>query len=296
MEKNKNLLLDMYRIAIVDGTLSREEMIVLNNYCYNNNISTDELTNISREGHRNKINIKDEKEKEKYLFDIVRVIISDGTIREEEIYLFNKITKSLRIKKDLSVLRKEIFRIIIDEFISKKKEEVKILENNLQREYELNILNQHEVNSIPIKQHESIVKNLISGYKNGEYGHTQKEKAISIFIIGMTELKKEDIKQILKKELEKNNYQMKEKDVFLCIGDKDYIKNHFSRYKQSIENGRFDLFIYGPHPHSLKGKPENISWESYLQNTNTLVLGNHNSSISKNKITRYLHDFFNKKR
>ena len=107
-------------------------------------------------------------------------------------------------------------------------------------------------------------------------------------------MKKENILQVLTEEFKRYNYQMKEKDIFLCTGDENYIKNHFTRYKQSVENGRFDLFIYGAHPHSLKGKAENVSWESYLQDTRTVVAGNYNGSISKNQLVRYLQNYLNK--
>ena len=296
MDPTKKLLLDLYRVALVDGKLSREEQIVLNNFCYKNNISVDDLMHISKTENEEEdpIAIIDKKNREKYLFEIARIIIADGVIREEEIYLFDKIASSLGIEENIDIIRDEIFRIIIDEFITNKQNELDRLKKTLKKELNLKIYNSTNVMSspgqkgkmIPRSEHEKIVRELIEGYKKGYYTYPYKPR-VRIFIIGVNNMNRDETKKILIKALKEHNIYAKEKDIRLCTGDYDKISKMYPRHRQSVINGEYDYLIYGPHPHSIKDKSGTLSWETYLGNTHTMIMGDHDKPLTKESLLTF---------
>jgi tellurite resistance protein len=138
MKHLKKLLIDVYKVAIIDGTFSNEEMMILNNLCFQNKVSLDELTKITKSDiHNEYIDFENEDKKRQYLSEIAKVIIADGKIRQEEVYLFNKIVKSINFDSDLDSLKEKIFKNTIDDFIKTKEAELKALKTKLYEEYEL---------------------------------------------------------------------------------------------------------------------------------------------------------------
>ena len=191
-------------------------------------------------------------------------------------------------------LKKEIFKIVIEEFISKKEKEVSKLRNKLENEYKHKILNTINEKTIPESQHRKIIQDLINGYESGIYTFPYK-KRYSGFIIGTSFLNKTEILEIIKNTFEKHSVNLLNKDIKFCIGEYESIKKNYSRYAHSVVNGDFDFLIYGPHPHSLRGKNDMLSWESYLDKTNTFVYGNHNEPIIQKLLMDALEIFLKNK-
>ena len=292
MKYLKKLLLDMYRVAVVDGNLSNEEMAVLNNLCFKNNISIDDLTNITKNASLTEdVNPKDDESKRRYLFEIARIIIADGAIREEEIYLFNKIAQAIGVSRDLSAYREEIFKIVIREFIAKKEEELAALKNDLENEFSQKIQNAPSEKMIPESEHQKIVRNLIVGYEQGKYTYPYKKEA-RILVIGEVASTNEDILTHITEAFKENDLEIKTKNIKL-LTQYDTISKEYPRVRQSVENGEYDYLIHGAHPHSLKGKSENTSWENYLKDTNTKIRGNYYGPVSLTQLKSYSKEFAN---
>jgi len=282
----------MYRVALVDGSFSNKEMTVLNNLCFKNNIPLEDLTKITKSDN---VEIEstypeDEENKRRYLFEIARIIIADGNIREEEIYLFNKIAKALKTKSDIDILREEIFKLVISEFIKEKEEELLKLKSALESEYIDKIKNIRYGDLIPESEHRKIVEDLIKGFKNGNYTYPYQNR-VRIFIIGESPSNEREVKETVINSFKENQIEINEKDIKLCIGNYDTISNEYNRHKQSVESGEFNYLIYGAHPHSLKGRSSTSSWESYLNDTDTMIKGDHSGPLSLSKIRSFSNEF-----
>jgi hypothetical protein len=225
------------------------------------------------------------------LFEIARIIIADGAIREEEIYLFNKIAQAIGVSRDLSAYREEIFKLVIGEFIAKKEEELAVLKNELENEFSQKIQNAPSEKMIPESEHRKIIQVLIEGYKQGRYTYPYKKEA-RILVIGEVASTNEDILTHITEAFKENDLEIKTKNIKL-LTQYDTISKEYPSVRQSVENGEYDYFIYGPHPHSLKGKSEETSWENYLKDTNTKIRGNYYGPVSLTQLKSYSKEFAN---
>jgi hypothetical protein len=291
MKIQKKLLFDLYRVAIIDGELTQDEMIVLNNYCFQNDISFDELTKVTKTINDSDFQLPDnEVEQNKYLFEIARIIVSDGLIRSEEIYLFNQIAKKLKVKNDISVIRNQIFALVIDEFIAKKEKALNNLKKSLKKEYK-NMVEDHLTNTneatISITDHVQLINELKRGYQSGQFTapYAVRKKC---FVVGHARISEDDIKSIIVRSFKDNEITIRKKDIKTCVGSFDEVKSKYKRYNQSVQNGEYDYLIYGPHPHLLKGREGSNSWEFSLQNTITKMKGDYKNPITASNLEQYI--------
>jgi bifunctional DNA-binding transcriptional regulator/antitoxin component of YhaV-PrlF toxin-antitoxin module len=291
MKIQKKLLFDLYRVAIIDGELTQDEMIVLNNYCFQNDISFDELTKVTKTINDSDFQLpNNEVEQNKYLFEIARIIVSDGLIRSEEIYLFNQIAKKLKVKNDISVIRNQIFALVIDEFIAKKEKALNNLKKSLKKEYK-NMVEDHLTNTneatISITDHVQLINELKRGYQNGQFTapYAVRKKC---FVVGHAGISEDDIKSIIVRSFKDNEITIRKKDIKTCVGSFDEVKSKYKRYNQSVQNGEYDYLIYGPHPHLLKGREGSNSWEFSLQNTITKMKGDYKNPITASNLEQYI--------
>jgi len=291
MKIQKKLLFDLYRVAIIDGELTQDEMIVLNNYCFQNDISFDELTKVTKTINESDFQLPDnEVEQNKYLFEIARIIVSDGLIRSEEIYLFNQIAKKLKVKNDISVIRNQIFELVIKEFIAKKEKALNSLKKSLTKEFK-NMVEDHLTNTneptISISEHEQLINELKRGYQSGQFTapYAVRKKC---FVVGTAKIPENDIRNIIVRSFKDNEINIRRKDIRMCIGSFDDIKSKYKRFNQSVQNGEYDYLIYGPHPHFLKGREGSNSWEHSLKNTITKMKGDYKNSITASNLEQYI--------
>jgi SepF-like predicted cell division protein (DUF552 family) len=90
--------------------------------------------------------------------------------------------------------------------------------------------------------------------------------APKILVYGVTKLNDEVVFDIVRNRLKVSyNITLKRSDItFMTSDDKDKLKS-----KSPVENlktGKYDYFIAGPHPHSIKGKNLKHSWPVFMQN------------------------------
>jgi len=283
--EKKTLLLDLYRVAWIDGEITSEEQLIINKICFDNGISFDDLASVLKGKTVEKKLPEDENAKRRYLFEIARLIIADGRLREEEIFLFDRILSALGFDdKTKGVLKKEIFRIVIEEYFKNEEKRLIELKKQLTTEYE-NTINVKRERLIPEKDVKKLIDNLKAGYNKGIYGqgHVKKPR---IFLLGSFNQDDSYIANIITNVFRNQHIELDEKSIKTCTGDFNKVKKAFSSYKQSLQNGAFDYFLYGPHPHHLNGKSEE-SWEEFLKNTSTVVKGNYDKPVSKEKIQQF---------
>jgi len=285
-DEKKALLLDLYRVAWIDGEITTEEQLIINKICFENGISFDELAGILKGKNGEKKLPEKEDDKRKYLFEIARLIIADGKIREEEIFLFDRILAVLKLdNKSKDILKKEIFKMVIEEYFRNEEKRLNELKEQLSVEYEKIINTEHE-KLIPEREVKKLIDDLRKGYKNGTYGAGYFKKP-RILLLGQFQQDEKYIIKLIKEAFEKHHIELDGKSIRTCTGDFDKVKNSFFNYKESVLNGSFDFLLYGPHPHHLNGKNREHSWEELLKNTSTLVKGDYKKTLSKEKIIKH---------
>jgi tellurite resistance protein len=291
LEKDKKaLLLDLYRVAWIDGEITNEEQLIINKICFENGISFDELASILKGKKEENTLPTEENDKRKHLFEVARLIIADGKIREEEIFLFDRILSALRFdNKAKDVLKKEIFKIVIDEYFRNEEKRLNDLKEQLSYEYEKNI-NVETERLYPESDIKKMINDLKSGYEKGIYGigHVKKPR---IFLLGQFNQDENYIIDLITSVFRKYNIELDDKTVKTCTGDYKKVKKTFSNYNQALQNGSFDYFLYGPHPHHLNGKNNEQTWEEYLKSTSTLVKGDYDKPLSKEQIKKFSQQF-----
>ncbi|MBO73620.1 MAG: hypothetical protein CMD35_08405 [Flavobacteriales bacterium] len=60
-----------------------------------------------------------------------------------------------------------------------------------------------------------------------------------------------------------------------------------------LKRATCDLFIYGPTPHSIKGKSINDSWEELDQTGSVFIRGYQKKPLSKTNLIKWLNEFCN---
>jgi hypothetical protein len=288
--EKKALLLDLYRIAWIDGELTNEEQLIINKICFDNGISFDDLAKVLKGKNSKKEYPTEETEKRKYLFEIARLIIADGKIREEEIFLFDKISKAFGYDNtSKEIIKKEIFELIITAYFENEQKRLNNLKKQLNEEYE-KLISKKQQKFILESEHKKIIEELKKGWAEGIYsaGFVKKPR---IILFGQFKQSEQKLKEIITKILKQNNIIFDNKCIKFCIGDYDKIKRQYSNCKTSIENGSYDLFLYGPHHHHLNGKSNEESWEKYLKSTNTVVYGDYNKQMSQESIKKIVRKF-----
>lgn len=284
--KKKTLLLDLYRVAWIDGEITNEEQLIINKICFDNGISFDELASILKGKKEENTLPTEEDDKRKHLFEVARLIIADGKIREEEIFLFNRILSALKFdNRSKDILKKEIFRMVIEEYFINEEKRLKKLKKQLITEYE-NAINIKPKKLYPESEIKKMIADLKLGYEKGMYGvgHVKKPR---IFLLGQFNQDENHIIDSITGIFRKHNVELDDKSIRACTGDFKKVKKVFSSHQQTLQNGAFDYFLYGPHPHHLNGKSKEESWEEYLKDTSTLIKGDYNKPLSKEKIEEY---------
>ena len=285
-KEKKTLLLDLYRVAWIDGEITNEEQLVINKICFENGVSFDDLASVLK-GKTGEMKLpQHEDEKRKYLFEIARLIISDGKIREEEIFLFDKILFALQFEsRSKEILKKEIFKLVIEEYFRNEEKRLKDLKNQLLVEYEktINIKTEKLYSESEVKR---LIDELKTGYEKGIYGAGYVKKP-RIFLLGQFNQDERYITDLITKTFSKYDVELDIKSIKTCTGDFKKVMKSFSNYKQSVQDGVFDYFLYGPHPHHLNGKNKEESWEEYLKDTSTMIKGDYNKPLSKEQITKF---------
>ncbi len=186
------------------------------------------------------------------MIDITKIIISDGLIKDEELYLWNKIAERMyQEKSELEIIKKEIFSKVINEYIRSERERINNLKNLLHDELK-NSLNYELIDQVPQSKINSIVET-VNNDPTIDFGF-QHPFSPKIFFIGQMAQSKATIRNIFKKTM--NNHKIKfNNKSFVFAVDKDYanIKRVNKTLIKNAVFGRYDFLVYGPHTHNLHG-------------------------------------------
>jgi len=289
----KKLFLDLYRVAIVDGFLKPEELRTLYKIGEERGVSIEEIQEIIRNPVGVTKLFSERDDKEQYLIDITKIIISDGFIRDEEIYLWERIAKTIFSDPiNIEVIKEEIFSTVINEYISDEKKRIDNIKKLLNNE--LNDILNHSLPKTKTKvtQENSKMKvNLIQ--KKHDYNISRIIDS-RFFFYGVTTLKKVVIKDTFIKVFSDYGLEINPKNFSFAISN-DYgkLKKKYKTLIEKASKGYFDFLVYGEHPHSITGSSSQNSWEHKLKNRKTLVIGNHHKEITKAMVKEYAEYFAN---
>lgn len=283
---NQLLFLDLYRVAIVDGILDSDELKMLYRIGEQRSVSIEEIQEIIRNPSKSSTKLLKDEDKLQYLMDISKIIISDAAIKDEELYLWDRIAvKILGEGSSIEYLKKSIFKRVIEEYIKQEEDRLENLKQHLLDELDDKILNEHIQ-----KTAESTKDKIDEKVKKVDCSFPQKDPP-RIFMIGEFKQSKQQLRSLFRPVFSELGINLNNRSYKFAIG-KDYqdVKSGHKMLITNATNGVYDLLIYGPHPHNIHGHGAK-SWEGILENTNTVVFGNHNSPPSKNKIEEYARNF-----
>ena len=274
------LFLNLYRVAIVDGFLDPSELRMLNRIGEERGVSINEIQEIIRTPTNEKTIILSDEDKIQYLMDVSKIIISDLTIKDEELYLWDKIAhRILGEERKVGQLKKEIFKRVIEEHIKQQEVHLNTLKTHLLEE-----LNDKVLDTIP-----DVVE-----LPEGADPTPPTKQPPSIIMLGQFLQTKQQLRSLFKPIFNEVGITLTNRDFKFAIG-KEYnkIKSGHKMLIKNALNGIYDILIYGPHPHNLTGNT-NGAWETLLENTDTTVFGSFNSPNSNAKLQEYAKDFSQK--
>ena len=274
------LFLNLYRVAIVDGFLDPSELRMLNRIGEERGVSVDEIQKIIRTPTQDNNIILSFDDKIQYLMDVSKIIISDLTIKDEELYLWDKIAhRILGKEKKVEQLKKVIFKKVIEEHIKQQEVHLNTLKTHLLEE-----LNDKVLDTIP-----GVVE-----LPEGADPTPPTKQPPSIIMLGQFSQTKQQLRSLFKPIFNELGITLTNRDFKFAI-DKDYnkLKGGHKMLINNALNGVYDILIYGPHPHNLTGNT-NGAWETLLENTDTTVFGSFNSPNSNAKLQEYAKDFSQK--
>jgi len=274
------LFLNLYRVAIVDGFLDPSELRMLNRIGEERGVSINEIQEIIRTPTNEKTIILSDEDKIQYLMDVSKIIISDLTIKDEELYLWDKIAhRILGKEKKVEQLKKVIFKKVIEEHIKQQEVHLNTLKTHLLEE-----LNDKVLDTIP-----GVVE-----LPEGADPTPPTKQPPSIIMLGQFSQTKQQLRSLFKPIFNELGITLTNRDFKFAI-DKDYnkLKGGHKMLINNALNGVYDILIYGPHPHNLTGNT-NGAWETLLENTDTTVFGSFNSPNSNAKLQEYAKDFSQK--
>ena len=274
------LFLNLYRVAIVDGFLDPSELRMLNRIGEERGVSVDEIQKIIRTPTQDNNIILSFDDKIQYLMDVSKIIISDLTIKDEELYLWDKIAhRILGKEKKVEQLKKVIFKKVIEEHIKQQEVHLNTLKTHLLEE-----LNDKVLDTIP-----GVVE-----LPEGADPTPPTKQPPSIIMLGQFLQTKQQLRSLFKPIFNEVGITLTNRDFKFAIA-KEYnkIKSGHKMLIKNALNGIYDILIYGPHPHNLTGNT-NGAWETLLENTDTTVFGSFNSPNSNAKLQEYAKDFSQK--
>jgi hypothetical protein len=274
------LFLNLYRVAIVDGFLDPSELRMLNRIGEERGVSVDEIQKIIRTPTQDNNIILSFDDKIQYLMDVSKIIISDLTIKDEELYLWDKIAhRILGEERKVDQLKKEIFKRVIEEHIKQQEVHLNTLKTHLLEE-----LNDKVLDTIP-----GVVE-----LPEGADPTPPTKQPPSIIMLGQFLQTKQQLRSLFKPIFNEVGITLTNRDFKFAIA-KEYnkIKSGHKMLIKNALNGIYDILIYGPHPHNLTGNT-NGAWETLLENTDTTVFGSFNSPNSNAKLQEYAKDFSQK--
>lgn len=287
---SQSLFLDLYRIAIVDGILESNELRMMYRIGEERGVSIEEIQEIIRNPGNSKEKPILDADKIQYLMDVSKIIISDSTIKDEELYLWDKVAlKILGEESDIEQVKKAIFKRVVDKYIEKEEKRVESLRLQLCEELEDKILSKDSCKTV--NEISDSIKDSIK-HANPDFPNIEPP---TIFMLGMFKLSKQQIRSIFRPIFLDAGITLNNKSFKFAI-DKDYteIKSGHKTLITNATNGVYDLLIYGPHPHNVHGFGQK-TWENVLENTGTSVFGDHSSPPSKSKMAEYARCFINDK-
>tara|TARA_Y100001933_G_C18952541_1_gene544450 strand:+ start:384 stop:1292 length:909 start_codon:yes stop_codon:yes gene_type:complete len=289
-QKNINLFRDLYRVAVSDGRLADEEIRKIYEIGHEYGVQNEEIEKGLLKPIEPENLPSTDKEIRAYLYDVVRLILSDNYIHPKEIEAYRSIAKRLiGDEPNAEITQDFIFEKIASDFIAQQRKRFDELENRVQVFFgEDRKAREEDLQSEDRIEFEKTKEELVSEPTKERQEIERRTPVIVVF--GHSQFSRHKIQQFIISALERRGVEIAIKNI-ICSVEYGKAKGNSNVAITRLERATCDLFIYGPTPHSIKGKSINDSWEDLVENGSVFIRGYQKKPISKTNLIKWLDEF-----